>query len=125
MCCAIIKNDNGEILITQRSESMSMPLKWEFPGGKIEKNETAQECIIREVKEELSIEIKILSILDSVRYEYPEFTIKLIPFTCKIRFGEIKLTQHSNYLWLAPKELLDLDLAEADLPILNNFLQTL
>lgn len=125
--CAIIENENKEVLVTQRSDLMKLPLKWEFPGGKIEKNETAEACLLREIKEELNLEIiiKHTHTLVPVEHSYAEFSIRLIPFICFIESGEIKLAEHANYLWLQSNELLALDWAEADIPILKNYLQAL
>ena len=120
--CAIIEHNN-KVLVTQRSEKMALPLKWEFPGGKIEKGETAEDCLIREILEELHINIKITKQLNSNTHQYSETkTIKLIPFICELKRGEIKLTEHANYLWLIKSELGNLDWAEADVPILNEYL---
>jgi len=120
--CAIIQHKN-KVLVTQRSEKMAMPLKWEFPGGKIEKSETAETCLIREILEELHINIKITKQLNSNTHQYSEEkVIKLIPFICELVSGEIKLTEHANFLWLIKSELINLDWAEADVPILNEYL---
>jgi 8-oxo-dGTP diphosphatase len=120
--CAIIEH-NHKVLVTQRSEKMTLPLKWEFPGGKIEKDETAEACLIREILEELHINIKITKQLNSNIHQYSETKIiKLIPFICELLSGDIKLTEHANFLWLSKNELLNLDWAEADVPILNEYL---
>lgn len=120
--CAIIQHKN-KILVTQRSEKMALPLKWEFPGGKIEKSETAETCLIREILEELHINIKITKQLNSNTHQYSEEkVIKLIPFICELVSGEIKLTEHANFLWLIKSELVNLDWAKADVPILNEYL---
>ena len=87
VACAIILNNN-KILVTQRSERMSLPLKWEFPGGKIENFETAEKCILREIMEELNIEIEILQKFEDKSFEYDAFPIKLIPFLSKYVKGE-------------------------------------
>ena len=121
--CAIIEHNN-KVLITQRSAKMALPLKWEFPGGKIEKNETAEACLIREILEELNINIKIKKQLNSNTHEYSETKIiKLIPFICQLVSGEIKLNEHASFLWLSKNELVALDWAEADIPILNEYLK--
>ena len=104
---------------------MSLPLKWEFPGGKVEPNETAEMCLIREIREELGIDIEIIRELPSNTHAYPSITIKLKPFICKIVKGEIILTEHIEFKWLSTNELLDLDWAEADIPILKHYLTTL
>ncbi len=120
--CAIIEHNN-KVLVTQRSEKMALPLNWEFPGGKIEKGETAEDCLIREILEELNINIKITKQLNSNTHQYSEDkVIKLIPFICELTGGEIKLTEHANFLWLSKSELIKLDWAEADIPILNEYL---
>ena len=121
--CAIIEHNN-KVLVTQRSEKMALPLKWEFPGGKIEKGETAEACLIREILEELHINIKITKQLNSNTHQYSETKIiKLIPFICELLGGEIKLIEHANFLWLSKNELVNLDWAEADVPILNEYLK--
>ena len=125
VCCALITGHNGEILVTQRSASMSLPLKWEFPGGKIEKEERPEQRIAREIKEELNVEISINNKQPSVTHHYENFSIILNPFICKIEYGEIKLSEHKAFRWLNPNKLLDLDWAEADIPVAQYYLQTL
>ena len=71
---------DDKILVTQRSEEMKLPLKWEFPGGKLEENESEIDCIKREIKEEINIEIDIVKQLSDSFYDYGSFQIKLIPF---------------------------------------------
>ena len=120
--CAIILK-NKKILVTQRSEKMKLPLKWEFPGGKVEKDEDEVDCIIREIKEELNIEIEILNKLSNSVFDYGSFKINLIPFIAKYESGKIILAEHKNYKLLNKSELLNLDWAEADLPIVEEFLK--
>ena len=120
--CAIIVIEN-KILVTQRSEKMKLPLKWEFPGGKLEENETEIDCIKREIKEEINIDIEVVKKLSSSVFDYGSFKINLIPFIAKHILGEIKLTEHSDYKLLEKVELLSLDWAEADLPIVEEFLK--
>jgi 8-oxo-dGTP diphosphatase len=120
--CAIIIRDN-KILATQRSEKMSLPLKWEFPGGKVENNETEEDCILREIVEELSIRIEILKKMEPQRYKYKELTINLIPFVSNYISGEIELTEHKDYKWVALNELNLLDWADADILVIENFLK--
>lgn len=119
--CAII-TINDKILVVQRSETMSLPLKWEFPGGKIESGETAEDCIRREIEEELNIKIELVARLSPSYFIYPNFAIELIPFTANYIEGEIELSEHKLYLLLDKEELSNLDWAEADIPILNEFL---
>ncbi|MFV7235095.1 (deoxy)nucleoside triphosphate pyrophosphohydrolase [Flavobacterium sp. ZB4R12] len=120
--CAIIIKDN-KVLVTQRSVKMKLPLKWEFPGGKLEENESEIDCIKREIKEEINIDIQILKKLSNSIYDYGTFKINLIPFIAKHILGEIKLAEHKDYKLLEKTELLSLDWAEADLPIVEEFLK--
>jgi len=120
--CAIIMF-NKKILVVQRSENMKLPLKWEFPGGKIENEEGEENCIKREIKEELNITIDLITRLSPSHYDYPTFSIELIPFVANYLDGEIKLAEHKRYLLLEKEDLARLDWAEADIPILNEFLK--
>ncbi|MEJ2905266.1 (deoxy)nucleoside triphosphate pyrophosphohydrolase [Pedobacter panaciterrae] len=123
--CAIIVDDSNSILVTQRSASMKLPLKIEFPGGKIEEGETPSECLIREIKEELNLDVEILFEMPANIHHYVEFSINLIPFVCKVIGGSIELREHVSYQWLNSSELLDQDWAEADVPIVENYLNSL
>lgn len=120
--CAIILKDE-KILVAQRSEKMKLPLKWEFPGGKLEFNESEIDCIKREIKEEININIEVLQKLSNNTHDYDTFKINLIPFFVEYISGEIKLAEHKDYKLLNRSELLNLDWAEADLPIVEEFLK--
>ena len=120
--CAIIYF-NDKILVTQRSEKMKLPLKWEFPGGKLEEDESEIDCIIREIREEINIEIKVLEKLSNSIYDYGTFKINLIPFISTYVSGEIILTEHKDYKIIDKSELLGLDWAEADLPVVEELLK--
>ena len=122
VACAIILKDK-KILVTQRSKKMKLPLKWEFPGGKVEENENEIKCVKREIKEEINIEIDILKRLSNSIYDYGTFKINLIPFLCDYISGEIILAEHKDFKLLDKSELLNLDWAEADLPIVEEFLK--
>lgn len=123
--CAIILNEREEVFVAQRSSKMHLPLKWEFPGGKVEDGESLQDCLIREIKEEFDMTIEITRQLPPNEHEYTDKTIKLIPFLCSWIAGDIYLKEHAGYKWLEPKNLLDLDWAEADIPIVKNYLTQL
>ena len=120
--CAIIFFNN-KILVAQRSEVMKLPLKWEFPGGKLEDGESEIDCIKREIKEEINIDIEVLEKLSNSIFDYGAFKINLIPFISTYVTGEIILSEHKDYKLLDKTELLNLDWAEADLPILKEFLK--
>lgn len=120
--CAIIYF-NDKILVTQRSEKMKLPLKWEFPGGKLEEDESEIDCIKREIREEINIEIKVLEKLSNSIYDYGTFKINLIPFISTYVSGEIILSEHRDYKIIDKSELLGLDWAEADLSIVEELLK--
>jgi 8-oxo-dGTP diphosphatase len=119
--CAII-SFGDKILAVQRSETMKLPLKWEFAGGKIESGESEIDCIKREIFEELNISIEVKERLTPVIHVYPDFKIKLIPFTAEYVSGELKLKEHCNYILANKEELFNLDWAEADVPIVEELL---
>lgn len=121
--CAIIIKD-GKFLVTQRSATMKLPLKWEFPGGKLEEGESEVDCIKREIKEELNIEIDVIQKMKNSIHDYGTFKINLIPFIANYISGAIILSEHANYILLQKSELLNLDWAEADLPILNELINS-
>jgi len=120
VACAIIEK-GGAVLATQRSTAMSLPLKWEFPGGKIKDGERPEECLKRELYEELGIEIAIGQPLFPMTHQYSTFIVTLYPFICKITSGEIKLHEHKAFTWFRPEKLHELDWAEADLLLLKDY----
>jgi len=101
---------------------MSLPLKWEFPGGKLKRGESPASCLRRELKEELEIAVSVLEELSPAIHRYPAFTVTLHPFRCAIESGTLTLHEHAAVLWLAPAQLLSLDWAEADLPVIEAYL---
>lgn len=122
VACAVIVRDDGRVLVTQRGEHMKLPLKMEFPGGKIEAGESAEACLIREIFEELEVEIGIVANLPANEHDYPDISIRLYPFICRITGGEIVLKEHLAYFWLPNSELTDLDWAAADVSVVRSYL---
>lgn len=121
VACAIIERE-GLVLAAKRSAQMSVPLKWEFPGGKIDQGETPEECLRRELIEEMGICACVGKSLPPNTYPYPTFKVTLYPFICSIKSGEIDLHEHSAIVWLPPEKLSSLDWAEADLPVIQSYL---
>jgi 8-oxo-dGTP diphosphatase len=99
-----------------------MALKWEFPGGKIERGESVEECVRRELWEEMGIDVAIKAVLPSHTHHYPDFSVTLYPVVCTIISGEIVLHEHAAMRWLPPADLRDLDWAEADFPVIDSYL---
>ena len=113
VCCAIILNDK-KILAVQRGPGSSYPMKWEFPGGKILPGETAGQCIVREIQEELSVQIGEITQMESIDFDYGTKQICLIPFVCKISSGVIFLNEHVSKRWFRFDEWETIDWAGAD-----------
>ncbi len=107
----IIKDD--KIFATQRGYG-EFKDGWEFPGGKIEEGEGPEEAIIREIKEELDIDIKVEELFDTVEYDYPNFHLSMNCFLCHITTGEIVLKEHEAAKWLSKNELDTVDWLPAD-----------
>lgn len=117
--CAVIIKEN-QILIAQRSEKMKLPLKWEFPGGKLKEGENEEQALTREIKEELNIEILPIKRISSNIHDYGSFKINLIAYLCDYIAGEIELLEHKDFKFVDFEKLLDYDLAEADIPFIED-----
>jgi 8-oxo-dGTP diphosphatase len=122
--CAIIRNEENEVLVVQRGEKEDHPLRWEFPGGKLKEGETEEECIIREIKEELSMEIVICRQLDPVEHDYGHIKITLIPFVCDTLDELPVLSEHTDFRWMPAEKLDSVDFTEADLTVVNQYINT-
>ncbi len=116
--CAIII-ENGHVLATRRSKSMPHPLKWEFPGGKLKAGESPESCIVREIGEELGVEVETEGLLPSVEHHYDARSIRLIPVICNIENGSISLSEHQEYRWIPCNELDTMDWLEADIGVVE------
>ena len=111
---------DGMILIGQRKHGKSLEYKWEFPGGKLEKGETLEQCVARELMEEMKLEIFVREPFVTSSYDYDFGTIVLHSFwaTCKSQDVPVVL-EHEQYKWVNPRDLRDYDFAPADLPIVD------
>jgi 8-oxo-dGTP diphosphatase len=117
--CAVIYNSAGHVLLAQRSATMSNPLLWEFPGGKLEPNEEPADCLLREISEELSLKIEIQHFIGKYSYQYPSFEIELLAFSAKpANFSdEPVLAEHNAYCWVPPQYLLAFNISPADIEL--------
>jgi|SRR5882724_9530509 len=120
--CALIERD-GLVLVAQRPANKHLPLKWEFPGGKVEPGETPESAIVREIKEELGCEIALTRALPTSIHAYGTVIIEMIPFVCRLAAGspEPQLHEHVALQWVNPEGLAALDLAAADLPAFASY----
>ena len=114
---ALIKKDN-KYLIAKRASGDACNLgKWEFPGGKVEPNESEIDAIIREIKEELNIDIRVIKYLTSSVYESSSHTVQIKLYERKHKKGVIQLKDHSEYRYVTKDELLKYDLCKADIAL--------
>ena len=120
---AVIKNADKKILIAQRNLKKSQGGLWEFPGGKIEPNESREAAIIREIKEELTIDIDVESYLAEKVFNYPDKDVNLIAMNCRILNGEIKLLEHEDAKWVSEDELGQFEFAPADMFIVEKLIK--
>ena len=115
---AVIEKDN-KIFCAQRANKGEVALKWEFPGGKVEPGETNEEALIREIKEELNSEIKVLYFITTINYEYMSFFLIMHVYKCKLVSGDLEIKEHLNSMWVSKIDLKALDWAPADLVLLE------
>ena len=111
---AIIENDKNEILCALRSPKMANPNRWEFPGGKVEKNEDIYTALVREIDEELTCKIVTHEIHNDITHEYETFIVNLIAIKCSIVEGTPIPKEHSTLIWLKRENLNSLKWAPAD-----------
>ena len=121
---AVIFHD-WKALCVQRPEHEReyISLKWEFPRGKVEVGESREEALVREIREELSVDIEVSEFLMTVEHAYPDFHLTMHVFKCVLDQGEITLNEHVDLKWLAVEELDSLDWAAADIPVVKSLMQ--
>lgn len=115
---AVIKKEN-KIFCTQRGYG-DFKGYWEFPGGKIEDGETPQEALVREIKEELGVDISVGKMIKTIEYDYPEFHLSMDCFWCELVSGEIELKEHEDAKWLDKNNIDSVDWLPADLDLINS-----
>ena len=114
----------GKVLCVQRAEHEReyVSLKWEFPGGKVEVGESREEALVREIEEELAVEVHELQYLMTVEHSYPDFHLTMHAYTCALKAGEVELREHVDLKWLTLEELDQLDWAAADVPVVQRLM---
>lgn len=121
--CAVIRNDKNEIFCCKRGPGRALEGYWEFPGGKVEANETHEETIVREIREELKTTIEPIKYIGVSNYEYKDiekpFSITMYAYECRLIQGELELTEHTEKKWVNVENLKSINFAAADLPIVG------
>jgi 8-oxo-dGTP diphosphatase len=121
---AAIIEKNGKILIAQRKLGSSLGGKWEFPGGKIESEETPEQCLRRELKEELGIEAIIGPFFCTSTLEYKHMSIELLVYKATHVSGEIVVYDHESIKWVSKDELINYDFVDADRPVVDKLMHS-
>ena len=117
---AIVFDKHGRVLLAQRAEDDRHPLKWEFPGGKLRPGESPEDCVRRELIEEMGIRVEVSDIFHVVNHSYTDRDILLLAYTCKWTGAEEVLTNvHKRYGWVRPNDISSYDMLQADWPIID------
>ncbi|MEG0404245.1 (deoxy)nucleoside triphosphate pyrophosphohydrolase [Anaerorhabdus sp.] len=116
---AIIEEDN-KILIAKRSNGEFKGM-WEFPGGKVESGETNQQALIREIREELSLDINVLDLLIHVDHQYPSFLLHMDCYLCSTTSNEITLHDHTETKWINSFDAINIEWVPADITVINEY----
>ncbi len=112
---------NRKVLVAQRKKRSLRGLLWEFPGGKVREGEDPRQALQRELKEELEIEVEVGDLLETVFHPYPEHSILLLAYRCRIKGGTPKPVGCQDLRWVGLKELKELAMSPADDPIRIRF----
>lgn len=120
---AVIVRD-GSLFATQRGYGDFKDM-WEFPGGKMERGETPQDALVREIREELDAEITVGDLIKTVEYDYPAFHLKMHCFLCSLKSEDIVLKEHEAARWLSKKDLRSVNWLPADLSVIETLEQSL
>jgi 8-oxo-dGTP diphosphatase len=110
---------DGQLLITQRHSNVHLGGLWEFPGGKRERDETFEQCLVRELKEELGVQVHVLELFESITHEYPQKTVHLRFFVCSLKTGEPQALDCNAVAWIQRKELGSYEFPAADAVLLK------
>lgn len=116
---AVIRNGLGEILIDRRLAQGDMGGLWEFPGGKVEAGETVQACIVREIKEEIDLDVRVGDRLILIDHDYPNFRVSLYVHWCEVIGGEARAIECQEIRWVNPQDLGRYPFPEANLAIIT------
>ena len=114
---AIILDAQARVLLAQRSEPDPHGLRWEFPGGKLRHGESPEQCLRRELQEELGIDVEVKDVFHAVHHSLGDCSILLLAYMCLWRSGRMELREHRACRWVEIKDLKEMDLLEADRPV--------
>ncbi|QDU34410.1 CTP pyrophosphohydrolase [Poriferisphaera corsica] len=113
------EGDDVRVLIAKRPESGVLAGYWEFPGGKLEKDETLEDCVVREFAEELGVRVSVTGCLKAVRHEYDYGVVELNPFYCRWESGELENLAVVDHRWVKPNDLRRYQFPEANISLVE------
>ncbi len=117
---ALIGNERGEVLLTQRREDQDLPLFWELPGGKIEPGESPSDALRREIQEELGVTVTVGRIWDVLHHRYPRYDVTMLVYRCELAAGaEPRPVEVRALAWVAPPAFPSYEILPADAPLLE------
>lgn len=122
VAAAIITRDK-RLFIVQRKPDKPYPLEWEFPGGKLEEGETGEQALVREIQEELNTGINGITLYDTTRHTYPEFTVDLFFYRASLSGVEPHVLEHQQGLWVSPGELTAYKFLAADRGVVDKIIE--
>jgi 8-oxo-dGTP diphosphatase len=114
---ALVRNEQGQVLVSQRRADQSLPLHWEFPGGKVEPGESPEAALVRELREELGCEAEVGAIFEVVFHPYETFDLYMLVYSARIVAGAPHAAQVAAVAWVAPGALPTMKLPPADYPL--------
>jgi len=121
---ALIANDRGEVLITQRRADQALPLAWEFPGGKVEPGEAPEVALRREIAEELGVPVEVGRVYDVMFHAYPDYDVYMLVYRCRILDGAVpRPLEVKDLAWVPPPELARYPILPADAPLVARLVE--
>ncbi len=120
---AAVLINNSQIFIARRSAGNKLAGKWEFPGGKVDRGETPEQCLVREMEEEFGIMVGVDELLSENIHHYPHGSIRLLAYRARWLNGDISLVDHDDMRWVSADELDQFDFSPADIPFVEKLMR--
>lgn len=115
----VVRNESGQILITRRKAGTVLENLWEFPGGKIEAHETPEQCVVREIKEEVDLDVEVTASFTALSHQYEHGQVQLMPRLCRLIGGCVRSLEVAEARWIDPEKLNHFEFPEANKPLIE------